>query len=162
MKAELLQRWQAVQAWYATQTPGDQRMLRLLTLVLSLTLPVFAIVLPLSHWAGNQRAAYTDANDLLQWVHRMAPTVAAATGKVAFAGDLMALNAQLGARFQLKPKRTDMLDDSRLRVSFDNVAFDQLALWLQAAEEAGAVLGSVEVIRGNNPGLVDANILLTQ
>lgn len=159
---ELLQaRIKLATDWYNAQSENDRRMLKILAIFLLVAIPLFAFQ-SLYSWNQGAKQAYQSASADAAWVLEKGALVAGSNNSApVFSGDLMALNSSLSGQYGVRAKRADLLDDSKLKLSYDAVPFDKLIVLLQQFVTKGVKLSSVEISRDSEVGKVDANVVLT-
>lgn len=155
---------QGIASWYAAQTPRDQRVLQWGAVAVVLILLV-GVLLPLHRKVNESRVELQQLEDDLQWMHQVAPTLAAAgPGPVAATRpeDMLVLVDQSARESGLGQALTGSQPAGKgaLRVQLERADFNALVSWLSRLSSQHGVQVESATFTGGSPGIVNATLQL--
>lgn len=154
--------------WYGRQSARDQRILRIggVAVVLILLLGIF---LPLQRNLMQARAQLKQQQEDLEWMKRMAPTLAAAgpgTPVAANTGESLVVLIDRTARESGLVKAvtaSQPAGNGGMRVQLTGADFNLLLGWMhRLTTQQGLHVEDASITSGGSPGLVNASVQLRQ
>jgi general secretion pathway protein M len=153
-------------SWYGRQSPRDQRILRIGAVAVALIL-LLGIFLPLQRSLVQARAHLKQQQEDLEWMKRMAPTLAAAgpgTPVAQNSGESLVVLIDRTARESGLVKaltNSQPAGNGAMRVQFNSADFNLLLGWLhRLTTQQGLHVEDASVTSGGNPGIVNASVQL--
>jgi general secretion pathway protein M len=152
--------------WYAALEAREQRMVSIGAVVLCALLLFGGLLLPLEAAVSGAVRAREDRRQDMEWMRVNAPEVRA--GGASLAPDTgeapVVLVDRIGREAGLgSAMRGTQPSGSGVRVQLEAAPFDTLVNWLATLDERhGLAVESISVDRAARPGLVNANVTLTQ
>lgn len=125
---------------------------------------IYGVWLPANAFLESRMAARDRAFELLQYMRateQEARTLGRSATAVPSGQDMLTLISRSVQRFNISPNRLQPEGDG-VSVWFEEVAFDDLARWLQSQSEQGIVVRQLSVDRDEGAGRVNARIVLTR
>jgi general secretion pathway protein M len=155
----------AVGTWYASQTPRDQRVLRIGAIVAALV-AVIAIVVPLQRGLSRAREDVHRSQDDVSWMNSVSPTLVGAGPPVAARPanqSLVVLIANSAAESGLTRSLTATTPSGNgaMRVQLQNADFNLLLGWLhRLSTQQGVRVEDASISAAAGPGLVNVSAQL--
>lgn len=160
---------QKLTAHYDQLGTRDQRALQVLALAFALTVAYLGVWRPISDFRSESRADMEASRELLEWVRSQEPAARAVAemdsepgeqGSLGD-GDLLKTVTDSADSSGMPLQRFEPSGDESMRIWLEKVPFTDLTQWLAHLESKyGIVVDQASVDRGDDPGLVDANITL--
>ena len=135
-------------AWYEQREPREQRILQALALLVAAALVYWLIWQPAWDARDAARQRYLANQETLAWIESNADAVRAARG-----------GGNTGA--DLGPNWTSNISRS-VRIQMENQPASEMLLWLQAMEEKGLTLATMEMSAGDKPGTASLRATLAR
>ncbi len=154
-----------LRAWYDGLQPREQRLVGLGSLALAVLLLVGGLLLPLQSALSTARERREARRDDLQWMRQNAALVSAGGSLVIDTNEPpVVLVDRVGREIGLGGAlRGTQPSGAGVRVQLEAAPFDTLVTWLATLEQRyGLAIESVTVDRTAAPGLVNANVTVTQ
>ena len=153
-----------IMAWYAALAPRDQRILRI-GAVAALLIIIAGLALPLQLNLMRERDQLRDSQAHLEWMQKMAPTLAAAgPGQPA----MPAGNQSLVVLIDTSARESGLAKaltgstpagNGAMRVQFENADFNLLLGWLhRLSTQHGLHIEDANVTGKDGAGLVNASV----
>jgi general secretion pathway protein M len=152
--------------WFATQSPRDQRVLKLLGAFVAVVGIWLLLWVPVRDGLAVARARHADALEDYRWIlaHQDEARTAAAArqGAGGRSGQALLSEVASSARSEgLTLNRFQPEGQDALAVSLDDVEFGALVLWLdRLAREQGVTVRQASIDAREQPGRVRARIVL--
>ena len=151
--------------WFRSQATRDQRMLVLLALFVALVLLWMTIWLPVQDGLTVARARHGDALEDQRWMISNRDAASRAAGRELSPGQsgqaLLSTVASSAGRAGLTLNRFQPEGNDSLAVSLDDVAFDDLVIWLETlAQRQGIRVRQASIDARDTLGRVRARLLL--
>ncbi len=154
-------------AWYEQREPREQRILQALALLVAAALIYWLIWQPAWEARDAARQRYLANQETLAWIESNADAVRAARGGGSNAG------ADLGPNWTSNISRSVQSygltlrgftpDGNRsVRIQMENQPASEMLLWLQAMEEKGLTLATMEMSAGDKPGTASLRATLAR
>ncbi len=155
---------QRVWAHYEAASPREQMAMLVGGAALVLLLIWLLIVAPLHGWSRDARADYEAQRDTLAWMeanrHRVGNTRG---GSERVPGEgLLTLANRTAAQYGVSFRRFDPVGSNGLSVTLEGAPFNALVQWLGELERSGVATRELSVRRRDEPGLVDARIVIEE
>lgn len=162
---------QKLSAHYDQLSDRDRKALRILAAALVVTLAYLLIWRPIADFRAEARADMKQSRKLVEWVRSNEEKVAtramartneesAGTGNLGDR-DLMQTVTDSAERADLPLQRFEGSGEDSLRIWLEGVAFIDLTQWLAHLEtKYGITVDEASIDRRDDPGLVDANLIL--
>lgn len=151
-------------SWYAGLAARDQRILRFGAMAVVAILLIW-IFLPLQRALGAARQHVADQQADLEWMNRVAPTLAAAgpglAAATATAESLVVLIDSSARESGLGQALTGSqpAGNGAMRVTFENADFNLLSGWLsRLSAQHGVRVEAASVTATSSPGMVNASV----
>jgi type II secretory pathway component PulM len=153
-------------AWYSRQSPRDQRILRIGAVGVVL-IALLGIFLPLQRGLLQARARVQQQQQDLEWMKRMAPTLAAAGPGTPVApanGESLVVLIDRSAREAGLVKAltaSQPAGNGAMRVQFTGADFNLLLGWLhRLSTQQGLHIEDASITASGTPGIVNASLQL--
>ncbi|HEX5677356.1 MAG TPA: type II secretion system protein M [Alcanivorax sp.] len=152
-------------AWYEQREPREQRILQVLALLVAAALVYLLIWQPAWDARDQARQRYLANQETLAWIESNADAVRAARGGGASAdlGPNWTSNISRSVQSYGLTLRGFTPDGNRsVRVQMENQPASDILLWLQAMEEKGLTLATMEMSAGDKPGTASLRATLAR
>ncbi len=154
-------------AWYEQREPREQRILQVLALLLAVALVYWLIWQPAWEARDEARQRYLANQETLAWIESNADAVRAARSGGGGGG------ADLGPNWTSNISRSVQSygltlrgftpdGDRSVRIQMENQPASDILLWLQAMEEKGLTLATMEMSAGDKPGTASLRATLAR
>jgi general secretion pathway protein M len=155
---------QRLWAYYEAAPPREQLAMTIGGTALALLLVWLLVIAPLHGASSNARAEYELQRETLAWMeanrHRLG---AGSIASERVPGEaLLTLANRTAARYGISFRRYEPVGSNGLSVVLEGVAFTPLVQWLGELERSGVVAAELSVRQRNEPGLVDARIVIEE
>lgn len=155
---------QRVWAYYEAATARDQLLMILGGSLLALLLAWLLVIAPLHGWSRDARADYELQRETLSWMeanrYRISGNVAASERVPGEA--LLTLANRTAATHGISFRRYEPVGGNGLSVTLEGIPFNPLMQWLGELERNGVVARELSLRRRDEPGLVDARIVIEE
>lgn len=154
---------QRIWGYYEAAAPREQVAMLVGAAAVALLLIWLLIVAPLHAWSRDARAEYAQQRDTLAWMeenrHRVGGTVVSerAPGEA-----LLTLANRTAANHRINFRRYEPVGSNGLSVTLEGIPFTALVQWLGELERSGVVTSELSVRKRDEPGLVDARIVIEE
>jgi len=166
-RAQLRNKLAPARAWYEQREPREQRILQGLALLLAVALVYWLIWQPSWEARNAARQSYLANQETLAWIESNAGAVRAARGGGG------ASTADLGPNWTSDISRSVQSygltlrgftpDGNRsVRIQMESQPASDMLLWLQAMEEKGLTLATMEMSAGDKPGTASLRATLAR
>lgn len=153
-------------AWYEQREPREQRILQVLAWLVAAALVYLLIWQPAWDARDEARQRYLANQETLAWIESNAGAVRAARGGDGAATDLgpnWTSNISSSVQSYGLTLRGFTPDGNRsVRIQMENQPASDMLLWLQAMEEKGLTLATMEMSAGDKPGTASLRATLAR
>lgn len=168
-KQELQKRLAPAIAWYQSREPREQRVMRILGVMIALALVFWLIWLPSWHARDNARQRYLSNQQTLAWIQDNAPAVRAAHGDKSKSGGGDSLGAdwvggisRSAQNYGLTLRGFTPNGNESVRIQMENQPASPTLLWLHSLEGQGIQLTTLEMSAGDDPGTANLHATLSR
>lgn len=153
---------QRIWAWYESATPREQRYLKIGAGVVGALLIWLLLVSPLMTFSASARADYLQQRETVAWMQANRHRVGGPALQPRAPGEsLLGIANQTARAVGISFRRYQPTGDNGLNLWLESVPFNQLMPWLETLERNhGVVADELTITRRDEPGLVDARIVL--
>ena len=153
---------QRIWTYYESAAPREQLAMQVGTAAVLMLLVWLLIVAPMHVWSRDARADYVQQRDTLAWMeanrHRVGGTT---TSSERAAGEsLLTLANRTAANHDISFRRYEPVGTDSLSVTLEATPFNAVVQWLGEMERSGVFASELSVRRRDEPGLVDARIVI--
>lgn len=124
---------------------------------------VYGIWIPTNEFVDSRRADRDRQFELLQYMRsteQEARTLGAGAPPLPSGQDLLTQVSRSAQQLGVSPNRLQPEGANGVSVWFDNVPFNDLVVWLEQQTDQGVTVRQLSVDRQEEPGLVDARVVL--
>ncbi len=154
---------QRIWGHYEAAAPREQMVMLVCAAAVALLLIWLLIVAPLHAWSRDARAEYALQRDTLAWMeanrHRAGRAVVSARAP---GESLLTLANRTAANQGIRFRRYEPVGSNALSVTLEGIPFTALVQWLGELEGSGVVTSELSVRKRDEPGLVDARIVIEE
>jgi general secretion pathway protein M len=153
---------QRIWAWYESATPREQLYLKVGAAAVGALLIWLLVLSPLMTFGERARADYLQQRETVAWMQANRHRVGGPAAQPRAPGEsLLGIANQTARAVGLSFRRYQPTGDNGLNLWLEGVPFNQLMPWLETLElEHGVVANELTITRRDEPGLVDARIVL--
>ena len=154
-------------AWYEQREPREQRILQVLAALLAVALVYGLIWQPAWDARDAARQRYLANQETLAWIENNADAVRAARGGGSNAGAALGPNwtsniSRSVQSYGLTLRGFTPDGNRSVRIQMENQPASEMLLWLQAMEEKGLTLATMEMSAGDKPGTASLRATLAR
>ena len=161
---EQSQLYQRFKPWYDSRSARDQRMLKVLAVVVLLLVVLFGVLLPAIDYRQSAQQHYQESLDNLSWMQANRSSVRSSGSGVSQLGpdqSLLGVANQTAKGYQLNFKRYQPLENNGLGLWMDGVSFNKVILWLERLDRRyGITVKEISVDRQEQQGVVNLRLVL--
>jgi len=154
---------QRIWRYYESAAPREQMAMMIGGTAVLLLLVWLLVIAPLHGWNRDARADFEQQRDTLAWMEANRHRVGGTSGSERIAGEaLLTLANRTAANHGISFRRYEPVGSNALSVTLEATAFNALVQWLGEMERSGVVASELSVRRRDEPGLVDARIVIEE
>lgn len=162
MTSPLASNLKLLRARYDSLEARDQKALVIAVVFSAALVLYFGMWVPANEFLAEKRADRDRQLTLVQYMRSTEKEARALGGKRAGApgGQLISHVSRTAQEYGIPPNRLQPEGSDSVSVWFDNVAFDDLVRWLESQSKQGVLVRQVSIDRQDQPGKVNARIVL--
>jgi len=157
----------SLQQRFAALPPKDRLALTLLGVFLSLLIVIYLLVLPANRFAADAAEHHQHRAELLAWMQanegaaRMLSGQNSAQPRPSQGQSILSLASQSAQTHNISFKRFEPFGEDGLRIWLDNIAFNDMLMWLtQVQDQYGVEVHQASIDRGKSNGMITAKLEL--
>ena len=156
-----------LQQRFTALSPKDRLALTVLGVFLSLLIVIYLLILPANRFAIDAAQHHQQRAELLAWMRanetpaRMLTSQNSDQPSQSQGQSILSLASQSAQTHNISFKRFEPFDENGLRVWLDNIAFNDMLMWLtQMQDQYGVQVHQANVDRGKSSGMITAKLEL--
>ena len=154
---------QRIWTYYESAPPREQMAMLIGSAAVVLLFIWLLIVAPLHGWSRDARAEYEMQRETLSWMEANRHRISATSDSERVAGEaLLTLANHTAAQYGISFRRFEPVGENGLSVTLEGAPFTALMQWLGELERSGVVAKELSMRRRDEPGAVDARIVIEE
>jgi len=157
----------SLQQRFASLPPKDRLALTVLGVFLSLLIVIYLLILPANRFAAEASVHHQQRAELMAWMQanegaaRMLSGQNSAQPRPSQGQSILSLASQSAQTHNISFKRFEPFGEDGLRIWLDNIAFNDMLMWLtQVQDQYGVEVHQASIDRGKSNGMITAKLEL--